>query len=197
MKKLLGIVVLGLIFCKIGFTEEITNFELEGISIGDSLFKYMSEEKMEKEEKESNIAYKNLGKQIFFEAYINSSTKDFDNISFFVKSNDKNKAIYAIYANKVYKNNVDECFARLNELTKQYDKDLNSLKKKSERLKIKYDPSGKSYLKRIIYKFNNGDRIAMECYDFDESFQKDSNYPNPDTFSISFNKKELYLWINP
>ena len=38
-----------------------------------------------------------------------------------------------------------------------------------------------------IYKFNNGDRIAMECYDFDESFQEDSNYPNPDSFLLVFN----------
>ena len=181
----------------VGVAEEISDFELDGISIGDTLLKYMSEEEIISQQKESNEAYKNLGKQIFFEVYMGSTDNSIDFKSFFVKANDKNFIIQAIYATKTYENNVDQCFTRLNKITKQYDENFKSLKKKSEKLKILYDPSGKSYLKRTIYKFKNGDLIAIECYDFDESFQKDYGYQNPDAFNISFNKKELYLWINP
>ena len=45
--------------------------------------------------------------------------------------------------------------------------------------------------------FINGDLIAIECYDFDKSFQKNYGYQNPDSLNISFNKKQLYSWINP
>ena len=197
MKKISLYVFLVLMWCNVGVAEEISDFELDGISIGDTLLKYMSEEEIISQQKESNKAYKNLGKQIFFEVYMGSTDNTIDFKSFFVKSNDKNFIIQAIYATKTYENNVDQCFTRLKKITKQYDENFKSLKKKSEKLKILYDPSGKSYLKRTIYKFKNGDLIAIECYDFDESFQKDYGYQNPDAFNISFNKKELYLWINP
>mgnify|MGYP001359050700 CR=1 FL=1 len=197
MKKLSLYVFLVLTWCNVGFAEEITDFELDGISIGDSLLEYMSEEEIMNNQKKSNEAYKNLGKQIFFEAYMESTNNDIDFKSFFVKSNDKNFIIQAMYVSKNYENNIDECFTRLNNITKHYDENYKSLKKKSEKLKILYDPSGKSYLKRTVYKFKNGDRIAFECYDFDETFQKDYGYQNPDGFDTSFNRKELYLWINP
>ena len=184
-------------WCNVGFAEEISDFELDGIRIGDTLLQYMSEEEIISQQKESNEAYKNLGEQIFFEVYMRSTDNSIDFKSFFVKANDKNFIIQAIYATKTYENNVDQCFTRLKKITKQYDENFKSLKKKSEKSKILYDPSGKSYLKRTIYKFKNGDLIAIECYDFDESFQKDYGYQNPDAFNISFNKKELYLWINP
>ena len=197
MKKLSLYILVILMGFNVGVAEEISDFELDGISIGDTLLKYMSEEEIISQQKESNEAYKNLGKQIFFEVYMGSTDNSIDFKSFFVKANDKNFIIQAIYATKTYENNVDQCFTRLNKITKQYDENFKSLKKKSEKLKILYDPSGKSYLKRTIYKFKNGDLIAIECYDFDESFQKDYGYQNPDAFNISFNKKELYLWINP
>ena len=41
---------------------------------------------------------------------MNATSNDFDFKSFFVKSNDKNLTIYAIYASKVYENNIDECY---------------------------------------------------------------------------------------
>ena len=197
MRKLSLYIFLVLMWCNVGFTEEITDFELDGISIGDTLLKHMSEEEIMSNQEDSNKAYKNLGKQIFFEAYMVSTSNDIDFKSFFIKSNDKNFIIQAIYATKTYENNVEECFARLKKITKHYDENFKSLKKKSEKLKILYDPSGKSYMKRVVYKFKNSDRIAIECYDFDETFQKDYGYQNPDALNISFNRKELYLWINP
>ena len=197
MKKLLAYVYISLMFCNVVVAEKISDFELDGISIGDSLLQYMTKEEILSHQKESNEAYKTLGNQIFFEVYKEPRDKNIDFISFFVKSNDKNFIIQAIYATKTYENDIDQCFARLNKITEQYDKEFKSLKKRSEKSKILYDPSGKSYLVRSTYKFKNGDLIAIECYDFDESFQNNYGYQNPDSLNISFNKKQLYSWINP
>ena len=184
-------------FCNVGVAEKISDFEIDGISIGDSLLQYMTKEEILSDQKESNEAYKALGNQIFFEVYKEPTSNDMDVISFFVKSNDKNFIIQAIYATKTYQNDIDQCFARLNKITEQYDKEFKSLKKRSQKGEILYDPSGKSYLVRTTYEFKNGDLIAIECYDYDESFQKNYGYQNPDALNISFNKKQLYSWINP
>ena len=197
MKKLVLFILVSVMCCNIGFAQEIKNLKIDGVSVGDSLLRYMSEKEIMSQQKDSNNAYKNLGKQIFFEVYMMSDNNDLDFKSFFVKAKDKNFIIQAIYGTKTYENNIDKCFTRLKKIINHYDNNFKSLKKKSEKLNILFDPSGKSYLTRVTYKFKNGDRIELACYDFDETFQKDLDYPNPDAFNISFNRKDLFLWINP
>ena len=46
--------------------EDITDFEIEGISIGDTLLKYMSEEEILVEKEENKHFYASLGDPIFF-----------------------------------------------------------------------------------------------------------------------------------
>ena len=45
MKKVLAIIVLGLLFSGNAYADDIKDFEIEGISIGDSLLKYYSKKK--------------------------------------------------------------------------------------------------------------------------------------------------------
>ena len=130
MKKLLACVCVSLMFCNVVVAEKISDFELDGISIGDTLLQYMTKEEILNQQKESNEAYKDLGNQIFFEVYKKPTDNDVDVLSFFVKSNDKNFIIQAIYASKIYKNNIDQCFERLNKISEQYDKNFKSLKKR-------------------------------------------------------------------
>jgi len=40
-------------WCNVGFAEKISDFELDGISIGDSLLKYMSEEEIISQQKKA------------------------------------------------------------------------------------------------------------------------------------------------
>ena len=47
IKKLLGIVVLGLFFITLSQADDISDFEIEGISIGDSMLDHFSEEKIQ------------------------------------------------------------------------------------------------------------------------------------------------------
>ena len=49
MRKLFLYIFAGLIFCSIGNTNDIYEFEIEGISIGDSLLEHLSEKEIIKE----------------------------------------------------------------------------------------------------------------------------------------------------
>ena len=48
MKKLLGIVVLSLFLIMPSHADDIRDFQIEGISVGDSLLDYISEDKIKK-----------------------------------------------------------------------------------------------------------------------------------------------------
>ena len=175
--------------------EDITDFEIEGISIGDTLLKYMSEEEIIVEKEENKHFYASLVDPIFFEAYIFDGFENFDYLSFFVKSNDTNYIIQAIYGVKYYEKNINDCYKKQKEISIELDNQFKNTIKNSNQLPLYWDQSGKSFMKRISYEFMNQDIIALECYDWDESMQR-GNPPNPDILSLSLNREELFSWIN-
>ena len=184
-----------LFFSSSVFADDISDFQIAGMSVGDSLLKYMSEEKILIEKEKSKNWYASLGDQIFFEAYIFDIFKNFDYVSFFVKSNDTNFIIQAIYGVIYFKEDISKCYKKQNEIIDEIDNLFKNTDKHSENLTLYQDPSGKSNMKRISYEFTNQDIIAVECYDWDESMQK-GDPPNPDILSLSINTKELFSWIN-
>ena len=193
MKTLLTLFVL--FFSSSVFADDISDFQIEGMSVGDTLLKYMSKEKILIEKEKSKNWYASLGDQIFFEAYIFDIFKNFDYVSFFVKSNDTNFIIQAIYGVIYFEEDISKCYKKQNEIIAELDDLFKNTNKYSAEELMKRDLSGKSIMKRTSYKFTNQDIIAVECYDWDESMQK-SDPPNPDILSISINTKELFSWIN-
>ena len=58
MKKLLGILVLGLFLITPSQADDIRDFQIEGMSVGDSLLNYISEQEIE--EKKTHIETKDI-----------------------------------------------------------------------------------------------------------------------------------------
>ena len=55
MKKLLGILVLGLLLSSNAYANDINDFKMEGMSIGDSLLDYFSENEIEDIKKNTDV----------------------------------------------------------------------------------------------------------------------------------------------
>ena len=128
-------------------------------------------------------------------SYIFDISMNFDYVSFFVKSNDTNFIIQAIYGVIYFEEDISKCYKKQNEIIAELDDLFKNTNKYSAEELMKQDLSGKSIMKRTSYKFTNQDIIAVACYDWDESMQK-SDPPNPDILAISINTKELFSWIN-
>ena len=113
--KLFLYIFAGLIFCNIGNTTDIHEYEIEGISIGDSLLEYLNEKEIVKEIQENKFVYKNLS-DVFGEVYLFDNFKEYDTLSFFVKSRDKNFNIYSISGNINYNDKFAECLKKQKKL---------------------------------------------------------------------------------
>ncbi len=195
MKILLTILILNFCFQSLTKADDIKDFQIDGISVGDTLIKYMTEDEILIEKKKRENYYSYLGDPIFYEVYSFGKSSQYDYISFFLKSNDRNFIIQAIYGVKLYENDISKCYKKQNEIIAELENLFKNLKKYSEELPLGQDTSGNSIIKRTYYSFENQDIIAVECYDWHESMQK-SNPSNPDILSLSINTKELFSWIN-
>jgi len=205
MKKILGIVVLGLSLSTSAYTDDIKDFQIENISIGDSALDYFNEAQLEDSELDwYNYSYKEYsttllpGKGIY----------DWLQISY--KSDDDNftiEGLVGIVVKKKYDDNkcnreLDTAALNISELfknTKQVKKQLYKVVYNLREIFQKPNPSGKSIVTSISFNFKDEGKIILSCYNMDkvtnqiDSPIKDIN--QFDTFRIDVRSKafEHYL----
>lgn len=184
--------VLFLIFSLQSWTkaDDISDFEIEGISLGDSLLDHYSKNEIKKQLKKTKSRYaSNKIVRTFFP--INSKT--YDQITVHYK-NDGSYNIVNIGGTIMYnKNNMNECFQKMEDVINDIEKQL-PLAKKINKGKIKYskDQTGKSYKKITIFKLNKG-QIYIACADWSKHIEDKFNWN--DHFSIELDSPEFLRWL--
>ena len=172
--------------------DDIRDFEIEGISIGDSLLDYFSEDEIKNNIMKIYYKYKSNKKFIAVEFNEFPFFKTYENIQVHVKSDDKKYKIYQIAGFYFYDENIDDCYKKQNEI----DKELSKVFKKAERdyaskKKHSADASGKSNVTYIVYWFKLGDHATIDCTDWSSKMK-----PRRDNLSVNFITKELNDWLN-
>ena len=142
--------------------DSIKDFQIEGISIGDSALRYYTQDQIIKN---SRDYYKDKT----FTPTQNISPNTFQQYDFFdytFKTNDKNYLMTSIAGIISYENkDINDCYDKMDEIDNDINKLLNSFKRTSGyKIKSKSDPSGKSTYSQINYKGDDG-VINITCYD--------------------------------
>ena len=166
MKKLLGILVLGLFLITPSQADDIRDFEIEGMSIGDSLLDFVNEDKILKEHERNKDDYHwTDGK--FGDVYIYEETENYEYTSASVKKKDKKYIIYAVRGMINYED-VNVCFKKQKEISDQIHEMFSNVKKSKNTFKASADPSGESLIHAIYFAFESGGDIQVTCYEFSE-----------------------------
>ena len=169
MKKLSTYLFLVLFsFSAPSFSSDISEFEIEGISIGKSLLDYMSEEKIKTEIKSTRYIYSYLNED-FGEVYLHEELQTYDYMSFFVKPDDEKFVIYEVRGLISYIEDLNGCHKKQNEIVEEISKIFEDAKKLEKSFKSRHDPSGKSTKEKVIFTFNSGDEIQIVCSNWEEN----------------------------
>lgn len=190
MKWLLLILFLTLSFQSWTKADDIIDFEIEGMSIGDSLFDYFSESEI----KEFAVTKYENSDKFYILTTVTSKFELYDSLQFSVKKNDKKYEIYGMAGIIWFEKNVNECLIK----KKEIEKDLNIIFKNSKieaykEMKLPYDPTGKSQqLSQTQYIIENG-LISIECTDFSESMTIEKGYT--DNLKIATFSKEYEFFV--
>ena len=116
MKKLSAYLFLFLFsFSAPSFAEDIFEYQIEGISIGDSLLDHLSKKEIINEIEANKPAYNFLNDD-FGEVYLLGNFETYDGLSFKVKTTDKNYTIYAIKGSILYDDKLEQCFTKQKEI---------------------------------------------------------------------------------
>ena len=183
--RILFVILLTLIINPFLKAEDITEFEIEGISVGDSALNYFSE----KEIKDKKQNYYNDDKFIPSEFEYLKIFKTYDAIQISYKKNDPNYKIYAIAGFLDYPNNIKKCFKKMQEISEEISEIFISVQKKDFSFKHQGDPSGNSVTKGVIFDIDSGS-ISIGCDDWSNEI----GYL--DVLRIDITSKEFQKWIN-
>ena len=193
MKKLSSILVVCLFLCQIVFADDIRDFEIEGISIGDSLLSYLSVKEIKTEIQTNKHSYDHLTND-FGEVYLYLDFDEYDRLSFLVKPKDKNYTIYSIAGAISYDNKLKECLAKQKEIEEQFSSTYTNAKKREYSTKFRFDPSGESVSYNIDFTFKTGDFFEVNCTKYKKSFKKKYNWH--DSLQVTINRKEVADWFS-
>ena len=111
MKKLIAILVLSLFLITPSQADDIRDFQIEGMSIGDSLLDHFSDVEIKK-----NIIETNYKDKTYNTVQFNflSSFETYDALHIFIKRNDTKFIIYSISAMLDFSNNIKGCKEKKN-----------------------------------------------------------------------------------
>ena len=185
MKKLSLYIFLVLMWCNVGVAEDISDFQIEGMSIGDNLLDYFSEEEIL-----SNQPYLEIEKEYRFktvEFYKTISSEEYDSISIVYKSNGKKFIIHKIKGAIFYSNNIKDCYSKKNEITE----DLSVLFKDVEWENTEYkDEDGFFSFSTKHLKWGV---VLISCYDWNSKLTMEKKWK--DNLRVSIETKEYNKWL--
>ena len=184
MKILLTLFVL--LFSSFVFAEDISDFEIEGMSIGDSLLNYFSEEKI------INSKQNDIVGKFYYTELRDKKIKIYDLVQVYLKSNDDNYKIYGIKGGIFY-NKIQECKLKKKEVLEELEKSLN-LKFETYELKHQFDKTGKSIQYQSYFLFEDRSNIRVECYEWSNKIKKQYNWN--DSLRFSLFSAEVQKWID-
>ena len=144
------------------FADDIQDFEIEGMTIGDSLLDYMSEEGAKE-----NVVYVYPDKKFTISVYKKFSEIYDWGVGVDYKSNDKTYKIHGVQGRIDFANNIEDCYKKQNEIVKKIFSMFDEIKKEDWGildLHLQGSAAKGSTFKGIAFDVSNGDIITITCY---------------------------------
>lgn len=179
------ITVLVLIFSLQSWTKanDIRDFQIEGMSIGDSLLDFYS-----KREINNFLNYDDLPSDMKFRiADYEKKIGSYDGLQFFYKPKDQKFKIYSV-AGHVYCNSKNKCNKIFEQIKSDMEKSLGEKNFKKDTYKHFDDKSGKS-VATVYYLNLDGGHIKIEYMDWSKKMKWSDNV------NVTINTIEVIDWL--
>ena len=170
--------------------DDIKDFQIEGMSIGDSLLKHVEKSKLK------NFVYPYPNKE-FKGILIKDISNNYDAIQFTLKDNDTDFIIHNISAKLYFPNKYKDCLNKMSLIVNAFDSVIGDEVKTQIRNNIKRskasDPSEKSIWSYKAYHFKDKSAAQVYCTDWSDEISKKKGYIDELKSSLYSDEFTTYL----
>ena len=160
MNRLLLILILAFSFQSLTKADDIGDFEIEGMSVGDTLLKHYTKSLVDKNKTMPAWSNKKFTRFVSFE-----NLKVYDGILFYFEDNG-NYLISSISAILKFPNDIQNCYKKKDIITKQFKNMFSGYEINEYQSDHSADKSGKSKNDIIDFNFSNGSSSRIICTDW-------------------------------
>mgnify|MGYP006077185013 FL=1 len=188
MMRLLLILTLTLSFQSLIKADDITDFQIEEMGIGDSLMNFVN-----RDEINNKMITNYPGSKKFSRFYKKFS--QYAHVQFHFKTEDKNFIIQGIEGVNYFKKNLAKCLKEQKVVIKDIKESLTNseLIDMGQQIHKEKDGSIRSHTYNSYIEFDNG-FLDITCTDWSKSYEL-NNATVTDSLKISFITKELDSWL--
>ena len=187
MRVFIAAIILIFSFQSPSQADDISDFQIEGMSIGDSLLNYTTKNKIETEKKH---LYKNKEYSSFI--LKKPSFETFDAIQIHIEDNDEKFIIEGLEGMIFLPNKIKECKKKKKEVVKDLTDFFKNSYIKEDNVNHPYDETGKSKVYRTSFLVNPNDKylsIEVACFDWSNDL---SFY---DKLTVNIKSDKLNDWL--
>ncbi len=184
IKILIVLILLIIGFQSLTNADNIRDFEIEGVSIGDSLLDYFTKDQIDNNDLKANFKDKTVEGILFQDIDL---IVNYDAMQFVYKI--KNMEIINITALIQTGEDIELCKKKKDQIVKDLNDIFINTKKTNDQRKHQADITGKSKVTSTFFNFKNGDYVAVEC----EQWSKEMGHPNSLKVSLRTNFYNKFL----
>ena len=174
------------------WAEDIRDFQIEGMSIGDSLLDYFTEDKIKK----NNRNYTHYKSNKFYVVGMDyeNSFKVYDVLDIHLKTNDKKYIIKGIAGVIYFIKNINDCYKQQDDIVSELSQIFITAKIDDGGTTVHpADKTGESKTTDIYFDFKSGDSAKVSCFDWSEKMSKKFRYG--DHLRVEIANNELREWL--
>ena len=188
MRNFLLILILILSFQSWTKADDIRDFQIEEMGIGDSLINFVNKKEIKDKMITSYPGSKKFSR--FFKKF-----SQYDQVQFHFKTEDKNFIIQGIEGVIYFKNNLANCLKEKKVVIKDIKESLinSELIDMGQQIHKEKDGSIRSHTYNSYIEFDNG-FLDITCTDWSKSYES-KNETVTDSLKVSFITKELDSWL--
>ncbi len=167
--------------------DDIKDFQIEGMSIGDTLLNFLNKNEIENSRRNYTEG------RDYFVIGIDDKNSIYDTTDVYLKTGDSNYTIRTL-GGMIFYDNLDDCLKKKKEISKDISFLFPNIKAQEINGKHHFDPSGKSKMYQSQFILNEfGDNVRIDCVIWSEKMKKENNFAN--YLAVIAMTREINEWI--
>ena len=187
MRLLIAVFVLILNLQSWTKADDIRDFAIEGMSIGDSLLNFLSENEIE------NLRRNYTRGKDYYVVGIDDKQSIYQTTDVYLKTGDTNYTIRTL-GGMIFYDNLDNCLKKKSEISKDIQFLFPNIKAEEINGPHSFDPSGKSKMYQSQFVLNElKDHVRIDCVTWSEKLKKEKKFTN--YLAVIAMTHEINNWI--
>ena len=173
------------------WADDIRDFQIEGVSLGDSLLDYITKQEIESKKKTDYKSKK------FSRTYFSLSEFEiYDDLQVHFKTSDKKYKIYNISGIINFEDNIENCYKKKDEIVIELSNFFEDVIVDDDGIQnYPDDATGESKTTTVYFDFKSGATAKVGCLKFGKSYK--SKYKGiVNHLRVTINTKEYIYWLS-